>query len=58
MSGKPIPDERAQRWSAIGVPTLVLTGSATYPFMHSGAEALAKALPNVRRAHWKARRTT
>jgi pimeloyl-ACP methyl ester carboxylesterase len=49
MSGKPLPAEHVQRWSAIKVPILVLVGTATWPFMHGGAEALAKALPNVQR---------
>ncbi len=39
-----IPLERAAR---IGVPTLVMDGSETYPFMRVTAEALAEAIPNA-----------
>jgi pimeloyl-ACP methyl ester carboxylesterase len=49
MFGKPIPPERAKRWASISVPTLVIDGGASEPFMHGGAEALAKVLPNARR---------
>src|SRR5215469_3324875 len=38
-----VPTEKAAR---VTVPTLVLDGSASFPFMHSTAVALAKALPN------------
>jgi pimeloyl-ACP methyl ester carboxylesterase len=39
-----IPMKRA---SKLNVPTLVLTGSQSFPFMHSSAAALAKAIPNA-----------
>ncbi|HLV98259.1 MAG TPA: alpha/beta fold hydrolase [Ktedonobacterales bacterium] len=38
-----VPIEKAAR---IQVPTLVMDGSASFPFMHTTAAALAKALPN------------
>jgi len=47
MFGKPLPPERAGRWSSITAPTLVLVGGATWPFMHTGAEALSDVLPNA-----------
>ena len=37
-----VPTEKAAR---VSVPTLVMDGSASFPFMHSTAVALAKALP-------------
>lgn len=44
MSGKPLPPEP---WSAISVPTLVMTGGASEPWMHDGAAALMEHLPNA-----------
>ena len=38
-----VPTEKAAR---VRVPTLVMDGSASFPFMHTTAGALAKALPN------------
>jgi pimeloyl-ACP methyl ester carboxylesterase len=38
-----VPTEKAAR---VTVPTLVMDGSASFPFMHTTAVALAKALPN------------
>ena len=38
-----VPTEKA---ASVTVPTLVMDGSASFPFMHSTAIALAKALPN------------
>jgi pimeloyl-ACP methyl ester carboxylesterase len=38
-----VPTEKAAR---VTVPTLVMDGSASFPFMHTTAAALAKALPN------------
>jgi pimeloyl-ACP methyl ester carboxylesterase len=38
-----VPVEKAAR---VTVPTLVMDGSASFPFMHTTAVALAKALPN------------
>ena len=40
-----VPVERAARVTA---PTLLLTGGASYPFMHEAARALASAMPNAR----------
>ena len=39
-----IPGERA---SKIAVPTLVMTGSETYPFMHTAAKTISKTIPNA-----------
>lgn len=39
-----IPTKRAAKVSA---PTLIMTGSQTFPFMHGTAVALAKAIPNA-----------
>lgn len=39
-----IPTERAAR---VSVPTLVMNGSESFPFMHVTAIALAKAIPNA-----------
>jgi len=49
MSGKPLSSERAKRWASITVPTVVLDGGASPPFMHSGAQTLADVLPNAHR---------
>lgn len=40
-----VPHERAAR---VTVPTLVLSGGASYPFMHTTAAVLAKDIPNAR----------
>ena len=40
-----VPVERAKR---VSVPTLIITGSQTYPFMSESARTLAKAMPNAR----------
>jgi pimeloyl-ACP methyl ester carboxylesterase len=45
MSGSPEP---LQRFAGVRVPTTILVGSATFPYMHSGAAALADALPDAR----------
>lgn len=39
-----IPTERAAR---VAVPTLVMDGSASYPFMHVTAMVLAEVIPNA-----------
>jgi pimeloyl-ACP methyl ester carboxylesterase len=44
QDGKPLP---AGRWSALRVPAKVMVGSKSEPFFHSGARALADALPTV-----------
>jgi pimeloyl-ACP methyl ester carboxylesterase len=46
MSGHPLPPHR---WSAAAVPTLVLDGGASPPWMHRGAEALTAVLPDAQR---------
>jgi pimeloyl-ACP methyl ester carboxylesterase len=44
MSGAPPPRDR---WSAINVPTLVMHGNDTMPWLISGAQALAGLLPTA-----------
>jgi hypothetical protein len=39
-----VPTERAAR---VAVPTLVLDGSQSFPFMHTTAVQLAKTIPNA-----------
>jgi pimeloyl-ACP methyl ester carboxylesterase len=39
-----VPADRARR---VSIPTLIITGSATYPFMLESARTLAKAIPNA-----------
>jgi pimeloyl-ACP methyl ester carboxylesterase len=46
MSGKPLP---ADRWNGVAVPTLVMDGGESPPFMHNGADALAAILPSAHR---------
>lgn len=41
-----IPHDKAAR---VSVPTLVMDGGASFPFMHTAAAALAEAIPNVER---------
>jgi pimeloyl-ACP methyl ester carboxylesterase len=45
MSGKPLP---ADRWTSVAASTLVIAGSNSEPFFHSGARALADLLPGAR----------
>ena len=42
MSGQPLP---ADRWAAVTVPTLVMYGRATEPWLITAARALAGLLP-------------
>lgn len=44
MSGKPLAPEP---WSAVSVPTLVMSGGETFPWIHDGAAALMEHLPNA-----------
>lgn len=44
MSGAALPRER---WAAVTVPTLVIHGTGTFPFIVSGAQALAELLPTA-----------
>ena len=39
-----VPVEKARR---VAVPTLVMNSGASYPFMHTTAITLAKAIPNA-----------
>lgn len=47
-----VPIERAAN---IQVPTLVMNGANSFPFMYNTARTLSKAIPNVRCTRWKAR---
>jgi pimeloyl-ACP methyl ester carboxylesterase len=44
MSGRPLP---AGRWATIGLPTLVMYGRGTEPWLISGANAIADLLPTA-----------
>lgn len=44
QAGKSLP---ANRWGASAAPTLVMVGSRSEPFFHSGAKAVANLLPNA-----------
>jgi pimeloyl-ACP methyl ester carboxylesterase len=46
QAGQPLP---ADRWSHASVPTLVVTGGKSEPWMHRGNEQLADLLPNAER---------
>jgi pimeloyl-ACP methyl ester carboxylesterase len=46
QTGGPLPRDR---WAGLTVPTLVMDGGASPPFMHSAAQALADLLPDGRR---------
>jgi pimeloyl-ACP methyl ester carboxylesterase len=46
QDGRPLPEGR---WPDVTVPTLVVAGGKSHAWMHSGADALAEALPNARR---------
>ena len=45
QDGAGLPDGR---WAAMAAPGLVLVGSKSEPFFHSGARALADAVPSIR----------
>jgi pimeloyl-ACP methyl ester carboxylesterase len=47
--GKTFPAERAKRWASVTIPTLIMNGGAGWPFMQTGADALAEVMPNARR---------
>jgi pimeloyl-ACP methyl ester carboxylesterase len=44
MSGKPLNTER---WNRVNVPVLVMYGESTWPFLASGAKAVAELLPTA-----------
>ena len=44
MTGAPLPSDR---WAAVTVPTLVMHGTGTYPFIIAGAQALTELLPSA-----------
>ena len=46
MSGRALP---AERWASVTAPTLVIDGGAGEAFMHTGADALARILPDAQR---------
>ena len=47
QTGQPLPAERLGRWRAATMPTLIVSGAASEPFFHAGAQALADALPDA-----------
>jgi hypothetical protein len=46
QQGKPLD---AGRWAAVTAPTLVADGEKTEPFLHAGADAIARILPHATR---------
>ena len=44
MSGNPLPRDR---WANVTVPTLVMHGTDTFPFIVTAAQALADLLPTA-----------
>jgi pimeloyl-ACP methyl ester carboxylesterase len=46
MRGNPAP---LKKWASVTVPTLVMDGGISHPFMHSAAQAITAILPNARR---------
>ncbi len=44
QAGKPLP---ADRWASTQAPTLIMVGSKSEPFFHSGAQALVAILPSA-----------
>lgn len=44
MAGTPL---RTERWAKVTVPVLVMHGDKTWPFLASGAKAVAEVLPNA-----------
>jgi pimeloyl-ACP methyl ester carboxylesterase len=49
MTGKLLVKDQ---WAAVTLPTLVMDGGRSFPFMHSGAKALIAVLPNARRRYF------
>jgi pimeloyl-ACP methyl ester carboxylesterase len=45
MGDYTIPEETAK---LVSVPTVIITGGASFPFMHETADALARLIPNAR----------
>jgi pimeloyl-ACP methyl ester carboxylesterase len=45
QTGKPLP---ADRWTSAKMPTMVMVGSKSEAFFHTGAKALAELLPDAR----------
>jgi len=45
QTGKPLPP---RRWTSVTAPILVVVGSKSEPFFHSGAKALTEMLPNTK----------
>ena len=46
LTGEPLP---ADRWSSVTIPTLVIDGGASPPWLRNAARALVDVLPNARR---------
>lgn len=47
QGGRPLP---TGRWDSVTMPTLVVEGGASPAWVHSGAQAIAEALPDTRRS--------
>jgi pimeloyl-ACP methyl ester carboxylesterase len=41
---------RARLWSSVTAPTVVLLGTATFPFMADAADSIVRSLPRAERA--------
>ena len=50
QSGKPLPPQRVEQWTAATTPTLVIAGGNSEPFFHHAADLLVSILPNAQRA--------
>ncbi|GHO97133.1 alpha/beta hydrolase [Reticulibacter mediterranei] len=46
MRGNPAP---LKKWASVTVPTLVMDGGISHPFMHSAAQTITNILPNAQR---------
>jgi len=47
QKGKPLSSDMRKIFEAIEVPTLIIDGTASYPFLHSTADILAKVIPSA-----------
>jgi pimeloyl-ACP methyl ester carboxylesterase len=49
QSGRPLTNDMRNMFEAITVPTVIIDGSATYPFLHSTADILLDVVPDATR---------
>ncbi len=47
--GSPLP---LKKWASIQIPTLVMSGGKSFPFMAEAAQALTEVLPNAQYRHF------